>query len=58
MKLKYWFMIAITSMMVTFFSSCDNNGPAEKAGEKVDEAVEETEEEVEETIEDADEEQE
>ncbi len=47
MKHYYWLILAV--FLAAFAQGCEQEGPAEKAGEKVDEAVEETGDKIEET---------
>ena len=50
MKQKHFFtlLLAVVFFLMTGLLGCQNDGPAEQAGEKVDQAVESTEEAVEE----------
>ena len=46
--LKNFFQIMCFLSLVLIFSSCEEQGPAEEAGEKIDEAMETTQQKVEE----------
>jgi outer membrane lipoprotein-sorting protein len=46
--LKKILVLLISAALLSFFSACKEQGPAETAGEKIDEAVEQTRENMEE----------
>lgn len=45
--MKYFTMIAISSLMVLSLAACEQDGPAENAGEAIDDAAEDVQDAVE-----------
>jgi outer membrane lipoprotein-sorting protein len=50
-KLKVIAVLPCCLALLLFFAGCEEQGPAEKAGEQIDEAVQETQENIEEAVE-------